>query len=94
MFWNGLMVSPSGAWGTGSTKVQAGRALHPDGAARKGICHCLSDIRSRAAELPVWLHRYNWHRPHGSLKSKTPISRLASPAFRVLGVEPQQVVLG
>jgi transposase InsO family protein len=30
----------------------------------------------RAAELPVWLHRYNWHRPHGSLKSKTPISRL------------------
>ncbi|WP_027060141.1 IS481 family transposase, partial [Mesorhizobium loti] len=31
---------------------------------------------SRAAELPVWLHRYNWHRPHGSLKSLTPISRL------------------
>jgi transposase InsO family protein len=30
----------------------------------------------RAAELPVWFHRYNWHRPHGSLKSKTPISRL------------------
>jgi transposase InsO family protein len=31
----------------------------------------------RTAELPRWLHRYNWHRPHGSLKSKTPISRLA-----------------
>jgi transposase InsO family protein len=31
----------------------------------------------RALELPVWLHRYNWHRPHGSLKSKPPISRLA-----------------
>lgn len=30
----------------------------------------------RAAELPYWLHRYNWHRPHGSLKAKTPISRL------------------
>lgn len=30
----------------------------------------------RAAELPVWLNRYNWHRPHGSLKSKPPISRL------------------
>jgi transposase InsO family protein len=30
----------------------------------------------RADELPVWLHRYNWHRPHSSLKSKTPISRL------------------
>jgi transposase InsO family protein len=31
----------------------------------------------RAEELPVWLRRYNWHRPHGSLKSKPPISRLA-----------------
>ena len=31
----------------------------------------------RAAELPIWLHRYNGHRPHGSLKSKPPISRLA-----------------
>jgi len=31
----------------------------------------------RAAELPIWLHRYNWHRPHGSLKSKPPITRLA-----------------
>jgi len=30
----------------------------------------------QAAELPFWLHRYNWHRPHGSLKSKPPISRL------------------
>jgi putative transposase len=30
----------------------------------------------RAAELPAWLHQYNWHRPHGGLKSKTPISRL------------------
>ena len=31
----------------------------------------------RADELPRWLHRYNWHRPHGSLNSKPPISRLA-----------------
>jgi transposase InsO family protein len=30
----------------------------------------------RAAGLPVWLHRYNWHRPHRSLKSTPPISRL------------------
>lgn len=30
----------------------------------------------RTAELPAWLHQYNWHRPHHSLKSKTPISRL------------------
>ena len=30
----------------------------------------------RSAELLDWLHRYNWHRPHGSLKANTPISRL------------------
>jgi transposase InsO family protein len=30
----------------------------------------------RAAELHAWLHRYNWHRPHGGIGSKTPISRL------------------
>jgi transposase InsO family protein len=30
----------------------------------------------RSAELIYWLHRYNWHRPHGSLKANTPISRL------------------
>lgn len=31
----------------------------------------------RAEQLPIWLHRYNWHRPHGSLKSQPPISRLS-----------------
>ena len=31
----------------------------------------------RADELPIWLHRYNWHRPHGGIKSQTPISRLS-----------------
>ena len=30
----------------------------------------------RTAELPYWLHRYNWHRPHGSIGSMPPISRL------------------
>jgi transposase InsO family protein len=30
----------------------------------------------RTAELPKWLHRYNWHRPHGGIDDKTPISRL------------------
>jgi transposase InsO family protein len=30
----------------------------------------------RAADLPAWLHRYNWHRPHGSIRAKPPISRL------------------
>ncbi len=32
--------------------------------------------RQRAAELPFWMHRYNWHRPHGSIGSKPPISRI------------------
>ena len=30
----------------------------------------------RSAELPRWLHQYNWHRPHGGIHAKTPISRL------------------
>jgi len=30
----------------------------------------------RRAELPRWLHRYNWHRPHASLGGKPPTSRL------------------
>ena len=38
----------------------------------------------RTAELPIWLHRYNWHRPHGSLKAKTPISRLGLTEDNVL----------
>jgi transposase InsO family protein len=38
----------------------------------------------RAAELPVWLHRYNWHRPHGSIGSMPPISRLRLTEDNVL----------
>jgi transposase InsO family protein len=38
----------------------------------------------RAAELPIWLHRYNWHRPHGSLKFNPPISRLALAEHNLL----------
>ena len=33
----------------------------------------------RSAELFNWLHRYNWHRPQGSLKAHMPISRLVYP---------------
>jgi transposase InsO family protein len=52
--------------------AQLGRATAPPEA----------DIRpyntsdERAAELPKWLHRYNWHRPHGSIGSMPPISKL------------------
>ncbi|MGY4281335.1 transposase InsO family protein [Bradyrhizobium sp. LM2.7] len=28
-----------------------------------------------AQELPVWLHQYNGHRPHGGINSQTRISR-------------------
>ena len=38
----------------------------------------------RTAELSNWLHRYNWHRPHGSLKASTPISRLGLPEDNLL----------
>lgn len=30
----------------------------------------------RKVDLPRWLHRYNWHRPHASLDKKPPISRI------------------
>jgi transposase InsO family protein len=32
--------------------------------------------RDRRIELPQWLHRYNWHRPHAGIGDKVPISRL------------------
>jgi transposase InsO family protein len=32
--------------------------------------------QQRAAELPFWIHHYNWHRPHGSIGSMPPITRL------------------
>ncbi len=30
----------------------------------------------RKAELPTFLHRYNWHRPHAGIDDNVPISRL------------------
>ena len=30
----------------------------------------------RAADLPAWMHMYNWHRPHAALGARPPISRL------------------
>ena len=38
----------------------------------------------RRARLPGWLHRYNWHRPHGGIGDKTPISRLGLTENNVL----------
>jgi len=38
----------------------------------------------RKDALQPWLHNYNWHRPHGSLQSMPPISRLARPMNNLL----------
>ena len=38
----------------------------------------------RKAQLPEWTHMYNWHRPHGSLNLKPPISRLDLPMDNLL----------
>lgn len=33
----------------------------------------------RATHLPLWLHHYNWHRQHASLRYQTPVSFLRLP---------------
>lgn len=38
----------------------------------------------RKTYLPEWTHVYNWHRPHGSLNSKRPISPLGQPMDNLL----------
>lgn len=43
----------------------------------------------RTAELPFWMHRYNWHRPRGSIKAQTPISCLALHANNLLRLPSQ-----
>jgi transposase InsO family protein len=40
----------------------------------------------RAQHLPSWLHQYNWHRPHRSLNSKPPISRLGMTRNNLLSL--------
>jgi transposase InsO family protein len=38
----------------------------------------------RHCDLALWLHRYNWHRPHASLGKQTPVSRLRSTRNNLL----------
>lgn len=40
----------------------------------------------RAGQLPVWLHEYNWHRPHASLDYKPPVSRLGLSVNNLMGL--------
>jgi transposase InsO family protein len=35
-------------------------------------------------KLPNWLHRYNWHRLHGSIGSKLPITGLGLAGNKLL----------
>jgi len=53
------------------------RAIHPDKLARMGYARAYATSQQRAEELPFWMHRYNWHRPHGSIGAKPPISNSA-----------------
>ena len=40
--------------------------------------------QQRKTELPLWLHRYNWHRPHAGIGDNVPISRLGLPEDNLL----------
>lgn len=42
--------------------------------------HAYNRSSERTDTLPLWTHRYNWHRPHHSLQMNPPISRLALSA--------------
>jgi transposase InsO family protein len=42
------------------------------------------DSQQRRVHLPLWLHRYNWHRPHAGIGDRTPISRLGLAENNVL----------
>ena len=38
--------------------------------------HAYAHSAQRSDRLPIFLHNYNWHRPHHSLNLRSPISRL------------------
>jgi transposase InsO family protein len=46
--------------------------------------HAYDHSQQPREQLPLWLHRYNWHRPHAGIGDKTPISRLGLPEDNVL----------
>ena len=46
--------------------------------------HAYRSSRQRKDELPSWLHRYNWHRPHAGIDDNVPISRLGLPGNNLL----------
>ena len=48
--------------------------------------HAYSHSTQRSARLPLFLHNYNWHRPHHALKLRSPISRLRRPLNNLLSL--------
>ncbi len=48
--------------------------------------HAYSHSSQRSARLNSFLHNYNWHRPHHSLKLRAPISRLRQPLNNLLSL--------
>ena len=48
--------------------------------------HAYSHSDQRASRLPLFLHNYNWHRPHHSLNLCSPVSRLRLPMNNLLSL--------
>jgi len=48
--------------------------------------HSYAHSAQRSERLHPFLHNYNWHRPHHSLKLKAPISRLRLPLNNLLSL--------
>lgn len=48
--------------------------------------HASAHSTQRAERLQAFLHNYNWHRPHHSLKLRSPISRLRLPLNNLLSL--------
>jgi transposase InsO family protein len=48
--------------------------------------------RQRTDDLPIWLHRYNWHRPHAGIGDKTPISKLALTGDNLLRLHSKSAI--
>ena len=48
--------------------------------------HAYAHSDQRSDRLPIFLHNYNWHRPHHALKLHSPISRLRQPLNNLLSL--------
>ena len=82
---SGQVPAPGPAGGCASTHIRT-RPYTPrtNGKAERFIQTSLREwatpaylnSKQRAQELPLFMHRYNWHRPHASICGKSPIVEL------------------